>query len=106
MYISLQVGKGFVRVLRCDEYRVADIVPVDLVNNMLLSIGWVTGVSPSPSPIIYHFTSGTVNPMNWLQLCELTSVDIRILHSIHNFTQTKARQDVHNVHYTQDMECT
>jgi fatty acyl-CoA reductase len=66
--VFIAAGKGFLRVLRCDEYRKADFVPVDLVNNLLISIGWITGVSPAPSPIFYNYSSSTLNPMNWLEL--------------------------------------
>ena len=65
-----QCGKGMLRVIRCSEYGKADIVPVDLVNNMVISVGWITGVNPTPQPIIYHYSSGTLNPINWLGLCE------------------------------------
>lgn len=66
--LFIAVGKGFLRVMRCDEYRKADFVPVDLVNNLLIAIGWITAVSPSPSPIFYNYSSSTLKPMNWLQL--------------------------------------
>ena len=82
LYISLKkVGKGFLRVVRCDEFRKADFVPVDLVNNFLIAIGWITGTSPSPSPIFYNYSSSTLNPMSWIQLCEsyLTPLEPRHL---------------------------
>ncbi len=63
-----QIGQGMLRVLKFKERGVADIVPVDLVNNMLISVGWITGVNPSTQPIVYQFTSGSTNPVNWLQL--------------------------------------
>jgi fatty acyl-CoA reductase len=66
----IAVGKGFLRVVRCDEFRKADFVPVDLVNNFLIAIGWITGTSPSPSPIFYNYSSSTLNPMSWIQLCD------------------------------------
>lgn len=68
---SPQVGKGLVRVMRGDENGIADLVPVDLVNNAILSVGWVTGVNPTPQPIIYNYTSGNLNPIKWIELCEL-----------------------------------
>jgi len=69
--IFVATGKGMLRVIRCSEYGKADIVPVDLVNNMVISVGWITGVNPTPQPIIYHYSSGTLNPINWLGLYPL-----------------------------------
>ena len=63
-----QVGLGMLQVLKYKADGVADIVPVDLVNNMLISVGWITGVSSSTQPIVYHFTSGSTNPVTWLQM--------------------------------------
>ena len=40
-----QIGKGLLRVMQIDWNAVADIVPVDFVNNMLLAIGWVTAMN-------------------------------------------------------------
>ncbi len=53
------------RVLKYKSLGVADIVPVDLVNNMLISVGWITGVNQTTHPIVYQFTSGSTNPVNW-----------------------------------------
>lgn len=64
------------RVMRCSEFGIADIVPVDLVTNMLICVGWVTGVNPSPQPIIYHYTSGTLNPINWISMCKCVRVGL------------------------------
>ena len=58
------------RVMRGDENGIADLVPVDLVNNAILSVGWITGVNPSPQPIIYNYTSGELNPIKWIELCK------------------------------------
>ena len=66
----MQVGKGLLRVMRVDQYGIADMVPVDMINNAIISVGWITGLRPPPQPIIYQYTSGTLNPINWLQLCK------------------------------------
>ena len=58
--------------MRVKEFGVADIVPVDMVNNALLAISWCTGLSPTTTqPIIYNFTGGSLNPLTWHGLCEL-----------------------------------
>ena len=56
--------------MRGDENGIADLVPVDMVNNAILSVGWITGVNPSSQPIIYNYTSGDLNPIKWIELCK------------------------------------
>ena len=65
-----QVGKGLLRVLRVND-NIADMVPVDMLNNVIISVGWMTGVNRPPQPIIYQYTSGTLNPVKWVELCKL-----------------------------------
>lgn len=65
----LQIGKGLLRVMRCNEKGISDMVPVDLLNNVIISAGWMTGIDPPTQPIIYQYTSGGMNPIQWIQLC-------------------------------------
>lgn len=59
------------------------MVPVDMINNLIISAGWMTGVNPPTSqPIIYQYTSGTVNPITWIELCELTTSNWKDLKSL------------------------
>ena len=58
------------RVMRGNEYGIADMVPVDMINNNIISVGWITALDPPTQPIIYQYTSGTVNPISWNQLCK------------------------------------
>ena len=66
----MQVGKGVLRILRCHPEGIADIVPVDYVDNMMIAIGWMTGTQKTAKPLIYHCTSGTINPCTWRQMRE------------------------------------
>ena len=66
----MQSGKGLLRVMSCKTDGIADMVPVDMVNNCMVSIGWMTALRPSPQPLIYQYTSGTVNPFTWSDLCK------------------------------------
>ena len=69
LYCLLQVGKGVLRVMRVDPDGIADIVPVDATSNMLIAIGWKTGIHPTTQPAVYHCTSGGVNPCTWRMMC-------------------------------------
>ena len=66
----LQVGKGLLRVLKCQENNIADFIPVDYVNNMLVSVGWVTALQKPAQPIVYNCTTSNLNPISWIRMCE------------------------------------
>lgn len=48
---------------------VADMIPVDISVNMLLAVGWYTGVFKPEEVLLYHCTSGTLNPVTWGANC-------------------------------------
>ena len=48
--MSLQCGKGLLRVICANG--TAELMPVDFVNNMLLSIGWITALKKY---MIYYY---------------------------------------------------
>ncbi|XP_036152594.1 fatty acyl-CoA reductase 2 isoform X2 [Myotis myotis] len=58
-------GKGFLRALRATPMAVADVIPVDTVVNLTLAVGWYTAVHRPKSTLIYHCTSGNLNPCYW-----------------------------------------
>lgn len=66
--IVVAVGKGLIRVVRANPEGIADMVPVDMLNNTIISVGWMTGLRPTAEPIIYQYTSGTVNPITWIDM--------------------------------------
>lgn len=51
------------------DYRgVADIIPVDIPVNMIIAAGWYTAVTKPSSCLIYHSTTGSINPFTWGEL--------------------------------------
>ncbi|XP_050426431.1 putative fatty acyl-CoA reductase CG5065 [Adelges cooleyi] len=58
-------GKGVLRTLLCHKNLVADLVPVDICINLLISAAWYTAINRPMSVKIYHCTSGTTNPIYW-----------------------------------------
>ena len=64
-------------MLRADPNGIADLVPVDFVNNMLLSIGWITAMYqyvPSPSFMnisLFFVVCGTPSILYTLKVCRL-----------------------------------
>lgn len=63
LYIA--VGKGILRSMKCDFRGIADIIPVDIPVNMLIAVAWYTAVTKPKNVLIYHSTTGSVNPFTW-----------------------------------------
>ena len=59
------------RVMKIHWNDVVDIVPVDYVNNMLITIGWITALNRTPFPVVYHCNTGSQNPLYWRNLIRL-----------------------------------
>ena len=64
-YDHLKAGKGILRSMRIDTSAVADIVPVDFPVNMMISVAWYTVLTKPKETLIYHCTTGNVNPCTW-----------------------------------------
>ncbi|XP_063642897.1 fatty acyl-CoA reductase 2 isoform X6 [Pan troglodytes] len=63
--IIIATGKGFLRAIKATPMAVADVIPVDTVVNLMLAVGWYTAVHRPKSTLVYHITSGNMNPCNW-----------------------------------------
>lgn len=63
LYIA--AGKGILRSVKCEFKAVADIVPVDIPVNMLITVAWYTALAKPSAILIYHCTTGSVNPFTW-----------------------------------------
>ena len=79
-------GKGLLRTLHCHRDMVADLIPVDVCINLLISVAWRTAAAPSAAPsaapaaapaaasasscgssevVVYNCVSGAQNPITW-----------------------------------------
>mgnify|MGYP001795295667 CR=1 FL=1 len=61
------------RALHYEPGAVADIIPVDLVVNMLITAAWFTVLSKPEKVLIYHSTSGATNPVTWGEVCKINA---------------------------------
>ncbi|XP_053690508.1 putative fatty acyl-CoA reductase CG5065 [Sabethes cyaneus] len=60
------VSKGLFRTILCEESYVADLIPVDLVINLMIVAAWHTASRRNVSNItVYNCTSGNDNPITW-----------------------------------------
>ncbi|XP_063110555.1 fatty acyl-CoA reductase 2 isoform X3 [Cavia porcellus] len=64
----IAAGKGFLRSIKATPLAIADLIPADTVINLTLAAGWYTAVHRPKSTLIYHCTSGNLNPCNWLKM--------------------------------------
>ncbi|KAF4523936.1 hypothetical protein B566_EDAN011190 [Ephemera danica] len=58
-------GKGVLRTLLCYRDFVADLVPVDVCINLMVSVAWHTATARPNDIIVYNCTSGCLNPIRW-----------------------------------------
>ena len=62
---SLQAGKGILRSVNLSEQAIADMIPVDLPVNLIVAAAWYTAVYKPKQAMIYHSTTGALNPHTW-----------------------------------------
>ncbi|KAF4517060.1 hypothetical protein B566_EDAN006377 [Ephemera danica] len=58
-------GKGIFRTMLCNETMVADLVPVDLVINLLVCAAWHTATTRPDGITVYNCTTGIQRPITW-----------------------------------------
>lgn len=58
-------GKGVLRTLLCYRDLIADLVPVDIAINLMISVAWHTAITRPNNIVVYNCTSGTSNPVRW-----------------------------------------
>jgi len=59
------VGKGILRSMCGNLNAVADIVPVDIVSNLLIVAGWHRAVASSETVPVINCCSGRLKPLKW-----------------------------------------
>ncbi len=63
--IFVGVGKGAIRVMKGNRNAIADIIPVDIVINLLIASAWYKGANKTKDALVYNCTSGQINPLRW-----------------------------------------
>lgn len=56
--------------MKGEGHTVLDIVPVDVVVNLLISSAWLTGLNKRQEMTIYHCTTGGLHPFRWGEMGE------------------------------------
>ncbi|XP_061767965.1 fatty acyl-CoA reductase 1 isoform X2 [Nerophis ophidion] len=63
--VFIAAGKGILRTMRANNDAVADLIPVDVVINLMLAAGWYTAVHRPKKALVYNCTTGGINPFHW-----------------------------------------
>lgn len=54
--------------MKGESNAVADLVPVDIPINVMITVAWYTAVARPRQIMIYHTTTGNLNPFTWGQM--------------------------------------
>lgn len=63
--IIAAAGKGFFRTMLCHEDKVADLVPVDVVINLMICAAWRTATNRPDGIAVYNCCTGLQKPITW-----------------------------------------
>lgn len=69
--IIAAAGKGFFRSMLCHEDKIADLVPVDIVINLMICTAWRTATNRTKTIPVYNCCTGQQNPITWKRFVEL-----------------------------------
>uniref|UniRef100_A0A1B0CS61 Fatty acyl-CoA reductase n=2 Tax=Lutzomyia longipalpis TaxID=7200 RepID=A0A1B0CS61_LUTLO len=61
------VGKGVFKTMMGNEQNIADLIPVDIVINLMIATAWRTATIKPSSPTIYNCCTGLQKPILWGQ---------------------------------------
>ncbi|KAK6645006.1 hypothetical protein RUM43_001282 [Polyplax serrata] len=61
-------GKGILRTLLCYRELIADLIPVDIAINLLITVAWHTAQTRPNNVTVYNCTSGGQNPIRWMDV--------------------------------------
>ncbi|KAH8041511.1 hypothetical protein HPB51_016956 [Rhipicephalus microplus] len=70
--IIVSCGLGLLQSVIVEKDRIADVIPVDVVANMLISVAWHTATTRPEHVRVYHCTSGTLQRQTWGEVTATT----------------------------------
>jgi len=63
--LFIAAGRGYLRSVKSEGDAVLDLVPVDIVVNLLITSAWYTATNRINRIQIYHCSTGKLNPFRW-----------------------------------------
>nr|CAD7200385.1 unnamed protein product [Timema douglasi] len=70
--IMMEIGRGTIRSIICNQNLIMDLIPVDFVVNTLITVAWHTATYRPNTLRVYNCTSGGMNPVRWEEFGQLT----------------------------------
>ncbi|XP_054929449.1 fatty acyl-CoA reductase 1-like isoform X1 [Dermacentor andersoni] len=70
--IIVSCGLGLLQSVIIEKDCIADVIPVDVVANMLISVAWNTATTRPEHVRVYHCTSGTLQRQTWGEVTATT----------------------------------
>ncbi|KAH8309430.1 putative fatty acyl-CoA reductase CG5065 [Drosophila kikkawai] len=71
------LAKGMFRTMMCEKNYVADMVPVDIVINLMIAAAWRTATRKSNNLLIYNCCTGQRNPIIWSEFVKHAMCSVR-----------------------------
>lgn len=75
--IIAAAGKGLFRTMLCDPNKRADLVPVDMVINLMIVAAWNIGTHKTKEIPIYNCCTGQRKPITWNRFIDLCFIYMR-----------------------------
>ncbi|XP_050411119.1 fatty acyl-CoA reductase 1 [Patella vulgata] len=66
--LLVAIGKGVLRCMMGNFNGTADILPVDIATNLMITVGWHTAVNKPEKLMVYNNTTGQLNKFTWGQM--------------------------------------
>jgi len=66
--LFIAAGRGYLRSMKGEGQSVLDIIPVDIVVNLLISSAWQKTNTGDEKISIYHCTTGGLHPFRWSEM--------------------------------------
>ncbi|XP_049296161.1 putative fatty acyl-CoA reductase CG5065 [Anopheles funestus] len=70
--IMMEIGRGTISSIMCDERCTMDVIPVDIVCNTLIAAAWENANTTVTPVRVYNCTSGQVNGIKWHEYGRIT----------------------------------
>ncbi|KFM76185.1 Fatty acyl-CoA reductase 1, partial [Stegodyphus mimosarum] len=63
--LIVATSKGILRSMHCKSSSIADLIPVDVVINLVITVAWYTASHRPNSIMVYNCSSGSINKVTW-----------------------------------------
>lgn len=76
--LLVAAAKGVVRSMHCKEHYLADLMPVDIVINSIITLAWKVGRTRPTQPLVVNICESGDNPITWGGMLEMCKKESRV----------------------------